>query len=553
MTTGMALMLAAKGTLLLMLAMLATLLIPRTAAGLRHAVWSLALLMLLLVPAVSLLPGLRVTVPASVLPVGLLPTDRAPLAAATVTEPGIEAAPAPMGARPSTMRSAASLPVLLQVWAAGAVAVLLWLAFGRLALHRIHAGARRLDGDEWNEPLRDAAWLLDARTDVRLYSSDEVRTPVTWGLARPVIVLPADATSWTADRRRAVLLHELAHVVRHDCLTQTMAGVACAAWWIHPLAWYAARRMRVERERACDDMVLAAGTAPAEYAADLLDLARHAGGRAPAPMLSLHMARPTQLEGRLLAVLAGPTGGGRPQRSSLAVAAFAALSVTGMVGPLQPAVAGGTQEVGAPVSPASGDVASSPDVVLPPVPLPDAGPAEPAREAAQASAPAPLPPIAIDTPPARTGTVTVDGQDSIARIVPRVPVRSARYAITSADGRTALLLQDTTIVLQLTDRGLEFVGRGDAAADTDRGFLSALLGSMLRGGLRVLLDRGIEYSLRDLQEARYRDGRLVLQSVRGNDVFENVNIDGKQLMESFSERDAREFARRVNAARARLR
>lgn len=553
MTTGMAMMLAAKGTLLLMLAMLTTLLIRRTAAGLRHAVWSLALLMLLLVPAVSLLPGLRVTVPASALPVGLLPADVAPLAAATATATGIEAAPVQVGAGPDTTGAAMPPALLLQVWAAGALAVLLWLAVGRLALHRILAGARQLDGEAWTEPLRDAAWLVDARTDVRLYSSDAVRMPVTWGLARPVIVLPAEAASWTGDRRRAVLLHELAHVVRRDSLTQTMAGVACAAWWFHPLAWYAARRMRVERERACDDMVLAAGTAPADYAADLLELARRASGRAPAPMLSLHMARSTQLEGRLLAVLAGPTGGGRPRRASLAVAAAAALAVTGMVGTLQPAVAGGAPEVGAPVSPAAGDVVTAPDVVLPPAPLPDAVAAEPAPQAAQASAPAPLPPISVDTPPARTGTVTVDGQDSIARIVPRVPVRSARYAITSTDGRTALLLQDTTLVLQLTDRGLEFVGRGDDAADADRGFLSALLGSMLRGGLRVLLDRGIEYSLRDLQEARYHNGRLVLQSVRGNDVFENVNIDGRQLMESFSERDAREFARRVNAARARLR
>src|SRR5206468_10662539 len=70
-------------------------------------------------------------------------------------------------------------------------------------------------------------------------------------------------------------------------------------YWFHPLAWWAASRMRNERERACDDRVLAAGVAPSEYAADLLEVARgrQALGAAPA------MARASNLETRLRAVL----------------------------------------------------------------------------------------------------------------------------------------------------------------------------------------------------------------------------------------------------------
>src|SRR6185503_12449308 len=95
---------------------------------------------------------------------------------------------------------------------------------------------------------------------------------------------------------------ELAHVVRHDCLTQLLAAVACAVYWFHPGVWWAARRLRVERELACDDRVLASGTPAPDYAAHLLDLA-YALGRTRTPVLAVSMARPPQLEGRMLAVL----------------------------------------------------------------------------------------------------------------------------------------------------------------------------------------------------------------------------------------------------------
>jgi HEAT repeat protein len=120
---------------------------------------------------------------------------------------------------------------------------------------------------------------------------------------RPSIVLPADAAQWSDERRRVVVLHELAHIKRRDCLTQSMAQLVCAAYWFNPIVWLAARRMRAERERACDDFVLAAGEKGPDYAAHLLDIAKTAQHRRISPVVGLAMARPSQLEGRLLAIL----------------------------------------------------------------------------------------------------------------------------------------------------------------------------------------------------------------------------------------------------------
>jgi len=96
-----------------------------------------------------------------------------------------------------------------------------------------------------------------------------------------------------------VLLHELAHVKRWDTLVQLVARIACGVYWFHPLAWYAASRLSVERERACDDLVLRSGAEPSVYASELLSIAEsHQSVRG-----GLAMAKASTLEGRLKAVL----------------------------------------------------------------------------------------------------------------------------------------------------------------------------------------------------------------------------------------------------------
>jgi beta-lactamase regulating signal transducer with metallopeptidase domain/DUF4097 and DUF4098 domain-containing protein YvlB len=184
----------------------------------------------------------------------------------------------------------------------GALAVAAWCAAGHWGLARLVRRATPLNGAEWQGLLDVLTMRSGIKAAPRLFRSSEVGSPVTWGL-RAVVVLPDDADAWPAERRRVVLAHELAHVARGDYFAQLAAMAACAVYWFHPLAWVAARRLRSESERAADDLVLERGTPGHEYAAHLLDVARRSQLLRPGGMVAIGMARPSHLEGRLLAVL----------------------------------------------------------------------------------------------------------------------------------------------------------------------------------------------------------------------------------------------------------
>jgi hypothetical protein len=148
--------------------------------------------------------------------------------------------------------------------------------------------------------------------------------------------------------------------------------------------------------------------------------------------------------------------------------------------------------------------------------------------------------------------VTVHVPDTIAHVVDRQDPDRARFAIVSRDGQAALLLMDTTIVAQMTDRGLANVN-SRKATDSIQGAASRLFARMALGALMPLFDHGVAYHLRDLADAKYEDGRLQLIRGNGDEVFRDTEIGKGPLMESFWPADAKAFAARARTARAQLR
>src|SRR5689334_1817731 len=147
--------------------------------------------------------------------------------------------------------------------------------------------------------------------------------------------------------------------------------------------------------------------------------------------------------------------------------------------------------------------------------------------------------------------VTVHVPDSVAHIVDRERTDGSRFFIVSRDGNAQLLLMDTTIVAQMTDRGLAHLTSHEAT-DSIKGTGTRIFARMALGALTPLFDHGIAYHLRDLADARYKDGRLLLLRANGDEVFRDVEIGNGPLMESFSPADARAFAARARRAREQL-
>ncbi|HEX3156320.1 MAG TPA: M56 family metallopeptidase, partial [Candidatus Angelobacter sp.] len=233
---------------------------------------------------------------------------------------------APVAQTPAATSQANLIPsflpkLLLGLWIAG---VLFFLARWRLNAMRLAALVRRADvltDSGWNAQVRAICAEQRIERHVALMVSDEIEVPITTGIMFPRIVLSPDYPEWSPTRRSAILNHELAHIKRLDAFTQALANFAASIYWFHPLVWLMVCAMRAERERACDDHVLAAGTKASDYAHELLDIV--SGLREPELAAALAMARKSQLEGRVMAVLnpALPRGS-VSRKSALAVAAL---------------------------------------------------------------------------------------------------------------------------------------------------------------------------------------------------------------------------------------
>jgi parallel beta-helix repeat protein len=339
MTADSLLSILLRGAALSALTLAGVLALRRASAAHRHLAWTIGAVALLLLPAVAwTLPAFDVAVlpaPAAAPAVVASPRPEAPVAAASSVAPAADAAlafvpdePLPDAAvarAPATAssRSATPSPFVL-VWAAGALVVAIRLSTGARAVRRIVARS---------EPVRDERVLGIARDMARSFGAGvprlrvtgDVEAPLTVGAFRPHVLLPAAALSWSEGELRLALLHEFAHVTRRDLLAEFAARLALAVHWPNPLASVAVRRLRVERERACDDLVLESGHGAREYAGFLVALARALRAVPARATVAATMAGGPQFEGRVRAILDGAPSRRRP--SARTAAAFASLAV----------------------------------------------------------------------------------------------------------------------------------------------------------------------------------------------------------------------------------
>jgi beta-lactamase regulating signal transducer with metallopeptidase domain len=290
----------------------------------------LALIIMAFAPLV--LPSWNVAVPAVF--------DSASRAAFVQPAPPTIAVTTPVAARPTVVAAAPrpSISVSAAATAAYAVpaAILLFITFLALArLIALRARAEVLVDGHWLSALARAQRRMGFKHGTALLTSDDLASPISWGLMRPVILLNTRAVE-AAGEAEAIIAHELAHVARMDWAKLLLARVATALFWFNPLVWILAREAHQLREEAADDSVLAADIDDTDYAQLLVGVARH---ESPGLLLGAHGVAPSKgsLARRVARVLDGKTVRGPVARSfaagvfvgAVAVAApLAALTLT---------------------------------------------------------------------------------------------------------------------------------------------------------------------------------------------------------------------------------
>jgi beta-lactamase regulating signal transducer with metallopeptidase domain len=290
------------------IAMLA-LLVRRQAARLRFALW-LAASLKFLIPFSALVSLGRWLLPPLLVPAQVLAT--------------FEPAALPFSAGPISIQAAPTLmtgELLLALWTGGMVFALARASWHLYELHLL---------------VRDAI-DLDIAAPVPVKSAASFLEPGLIGIFKPVILLPQGlAHNLTHEELDAVLAHELSHLARRDNLTAALHMLVEAIFWFHPLVWWISRRLVEERERACDENVLACGNPPLVYAQSILKVCRY---YVQTPLACASGMSGPDLNIRLTAIMQGGAGDELPPATGLLLAAAGAATLmlpiaAGMLGSL---------------------------------------------------------------------------------------------------------------------------------------------------------------------------------------------------------------------------
>lgn len=247
--------------------------------------------------------------------------------------------------RPVGREQAIGVDPVLLLWSLGVVAV--GLRWWRSARHwkRLRESAQHLPPED----LRRAQGMGCSFEGPRIHGPGSGRVeillgptpvPVAFGVLRPTVLLPEEASQWSDLQWRAVLEHELGHLAHRDPLTQAIANLAGALLWYHPVVRWIRSRIDVLGEIACDERVIRRGVPHLDYAQLLLDWTRGHRGQ-PTPSAMLPWLRPSTLERRIRALLEEPPVPRTPRSPATAIfgAMLLAVPVAGLgVARVQPKI-----------------------------------------------------------------------------------------------------------------------------------------------------------------------------------------------------------------------
>jgi beta-lactamase regulating signal transducer with metallopeptidase domain len=228
--------------------------------------------------------------------------------------------------------------LLAGLWLAGFAALVSRLAIGLAGAARLTNEAVPLDQPAWRVLLERFLALVSLKRPVLLRSHPEVFMPLTWGWRKPVVLLPEGADEWSDDERSSALCHELSHIKRADFLVMLLVRTSLALFWWNPLCWAVYRELIKEQEIACDELVLRAGIRPSTYAASLLAFRRSVGFRWDPSAALLGFAGRSSFQERLAAILRQKLTFMEVKMKTKILLALALVLAVAIIGTARPAV-----------------------------------------------------------------------------------------------------------------------------------------------------------------------------------------------------------------------
>ncbi len=301
-----------KASICLLLSAFLLFLFRKASASLRHWIISLSLVGLLVLPFSSnYMPRWEVETPLALVEQQVPSTPKTevltPLTPSvsevlqeSATEDIITSTTPPFTTSPNSLHSLSTSPHPLLTWPIFVFAI--WLSISFFFLLRLYRGIRqtnrlRAESLPFEGPNR-------LNTDIPIRYHPAIHSPMTYGIRRPIILLPSVAKNWSAETLEVVLLHEMTHIKRRDYAVHLISWISLSLYWFHPLVWWFKRLQAIEREKACDEYVLRSGLAKERYAEQLLKVAR-----ALSPIhrtlaaYALPMAKQPQIKTRILSIL----------------------------------------------------------------------------------------------------------------------------------------------------------------------------------------------------------------------------------------------------------
>jgi beta-lactamase regulating signal transducer with metallopeptidase domain len=266
----------AEGMVIFAFAAVLLRIVPRQSAGTRFAIWFSTLMAIAIAPVVTGIWSSQIT------------ASRGYLVHPAITVPESWAA------------------YLFTAWALVAGWFLMGVGRALWRLRSLKRSCSRVDVSSLEAPVQKVLQVGSLKRYVELCTSEQVRVPTAIGLAEPMVVVPR----WVLEELSSaelqqILIHEIAHLRRRDDWTNLIQQLVKAVFFFHPAVWWIEKNVALEREVACDDVVLAETQSPRAYAECLAHLAERTLIQRSVALAQAALGKVRQTSARVAQILDG--------------------------------------------------------------------------------------------------------------------------------------------------------------------------------------------------------------------------------------------------------